>query len=65
MEKELEEASDSGGKSMIRLYLMDDMAIHVLIKTSSMAIWTKLEKLHMARSLTNMLFFKSNFINYR
>ena len=39
--------------SMIHLYLMDDVVIHVLGETSLMVMWTKLEEIYMAKSLTN------------
>ena len=41
--------------STIRLYLADDMVIYVLSETFPTAIWAKLEKLYMKKSLTNVL----------
>ena len=42
--------------STIRLYLADDVVIYVLGETSPTALWSKLEELYMAKSLTNTLF---------
>ena len=42
--------------STIRLYLTDEVVIHVLDETSSTMLWSKLEKLYMLKSLTNILF---------
>ena len=42
--------------SMIRLYLVDKVVIHMLGKTSPTMLWSKLEELYMAKSLTNTLF---------
>ena len=39
----------------IRLYLMDDVTIHVLNETSPIVLWAKLEELYMGKTLTNML----------
>ena len=41
--------------STIRLHLADDVAIHVLNETSPIILWTKLEKLYIEKTLTNML----------
>ena len=41
---------------MIHLYLADDVVIHILGKTFSIALWLKLEKFYMMKLLTNMLF---------
>ena len=43
--------------SMIRLYLTDEVVIHILGDTSLTMLWSKLEELYMAKSLTNTLFF--------
>ena len=40
----------------IRLYLTDEVVIHVLGETSPTMLWSKLEKLYMMKSLTNTLF---------
>ena len=42
--------------SMICLYLMDEVIIHVLDETSLTVLWSKLEELYMVKSLTNTLF---------
>ena len=41
---------------MIRLYLVDEMVIHMLDETSLMILWSKLEELYMMKLLTNILF---------
>ena len=41
---------------MIHLYLTDEVIIHVFDETSPMMLWSKLEELYMAKSLTNTLF---------
>ena len=41
--------------STIRLYLTDDVAIHVLNETSPTVLWTKFKELYMGKTLTNML----------
>ena len=51
--------------SMIRLYLMDKVVIHVLGESSAMVLWSKLEELYMAKSLTNTLFFWRQFYQLR
>ena len=38
--------------SMIRLYLADEVVIHMLGKTSPIILWSKLEELYMVKSLT-------------
>ena len=47
--------------STIRLYLMDDVMIHVLSETSPTAMWMKLEEMCMTKSLTNILFLWKQF----
>ena len=42
--------------STIRLYLTDEVVIHILGETSSMILRLKLEELYMMKSLTNPLF---------
>ena len=42
--------------STIRMYPIDKVVIHVLSKTSSTVLWSKLEELYMTKSLTNTLF---------
>ena len=38
------------------MYLADEVVIHVLSETSPTVLWSKLEELYMAKSLTNTLF---------
>ena len=42
--------------STIRMYLADEVVIHVLSETFTTVLWLKLEELYMAKSLTNTLF---------
>ena len=42
--------------SMIYLYLMDHMVIHVLSETFPTMMWSKLEEMYMVKTLTNALF---------
>ena len=42
--------------STIRMNLADEVVIHVLSKTFSTVLWSKLEELYMAKFLTNTLF---------
>ena len=42
--------------SIICLYLVDDVVIHVLDEASPTAMWSKLEELYMMKSLTNIFF---------
>ena len=42
--------------STIRMYLTDEVVIHVLSETSPTVLWSKLEELYMMKSLTNILF---------
>ena len=42
--------------STIRMYLTDEVMIYVLGETSSMVLWSKLEKLYMVKSLINIFF---------
>ena len=51
--------------SMIRLYLADDVVIHVLNESSPTVLWEKLEELYMAKSLTNALFLWKQFYQLR
>ena len=51
--------------STICLYLTDDVVIHVLNEIFPTAIWTKLEEMYMAKSLTNALFFWKHFYQLR
>ena len=44
--------------SSVCMYLADEVVIHVLSETSPMVLWSKLEELYMAESLTNTLFWK-------
>lgn len=44
--------------STICLYLTGDVVIHVLNETFLMMIWTKLEELYTAKSLTNIFSFE-------
>lgn len=41
------------------MYLADDVVVHVLNKTSSTAIWTKLKKMYITKSLINALTLKA------
>ena len=47
--------------STIRIYLADEMVIHVLSETSPTVLWLKFEELYMTKSLTNILFFWRQF----
>ena len=38
------------------MYLTDEVVIYVLSETSLTVLWSKLDKLYMAKSLTNTLF---------
>ena len=38
------------------MYLADEVVIHVLSEISLTVLWSKLEELYMAKSLTNTLF---------
>ena len=51
--------------STIRLYLADDVVIHVLNESSPTVLWEKLEELYMAKSLTNALFLWKQFYQLR
>ena len=51
--------------SMIRLYLADEVVIYVLIETSPMMLWSKLEELYIVKSLTNTFFFWRQFYQLR
>ena len=51
--------------STIRLYLADEVMIHMLGKTPSIILWSKFEKLYMAKSLTNTLFLWRQFYQLR
>ena len=42
--------------STIRMYLADEVVIHVLDEIFSTVLWSKLEELYMMKSLTNTLF---------
>ena len=42
--------------STIRLYLTDEVVIYVLDETFLIVLWSKLEELYIAKSLTNVLF---------
>ena len=42
--------------STIRMYLTDEVMIHVLSETSPTVLWSKLEELYMMKSLTNTFF---------
>ena len=42
--------------STICMYLTDEVVIHVLSETFSTVLWSKLEELYMAKSLTNTFF---------
>ena len=42
--------------STICMYLADEVVIYVLSETFSTVLWSKLEELYMAKSLTNTLF---------
>ena len=46
---------------LFRSYLADEMVIHVLRETFLTMLWSKLEKLYMAKSLINTLFFWRQF----
>ena len=43
--------------STIHLYLVNEVVIYVLGNTFSIVLWSKLEKLYITKSLTNILFF--------
>ena len=51
--------------STIRMYLTDEVVIHVLSETSPTVLWSKLEELYMAKSLTNTLFLWRQFYQLR
>ena len=51
--------------STIRLYLVDDIAIHVLNETSAIVLWVKLEELYMGKTLTNSLLLWRQFYQLR
>ena len=50
---------------MIHLYLVDDIAIHVLNETFSIVLWEKLEELYMGKTLTNSLLLWRQFYQLR
>ena len=43
--------------STIRMYLADEVVIHVLGKTSPTMLWSKLKELYITKSLMNIIFF--------
>ena len=43
--------------STIRMHLADEVVIYVLGEICSTVLWSKLEKLYVAKSLINILFF--------
>ena len=47
------------------MYLTDEVVIHVLSETSPTVLWSKLEELYMAKSLTNTLFLWRQFYQLR
>ena len=47
------------------MYLADEVVIHVLSETSPTVLWSKLEELYMAKSLTNTLFLWRQFYQLR
>ena len=51
--------------STIRMYLMNEVVIHVLSETFPMVLWLKLEELYMMKSLTNTLFLWRQFYQLR
>ena len=51
--------------STIRMYLADEVVIHVLSETSPVVLWSKLKELYMAKSLTNTLFLWRQFYQLR
>ena len=51
--------------STIRMYLTDEVVIHILSETSPTVLWSKLEELYMVKSLTNTLFLYRQFYQLR
>ena len=49
----------------IRLYLANEVVIHVLGETSPTMLWSKLEELYVTKSLTNILFLWRQFYQLR
>jgi hypothetical protein len=53
------------GLSVICLYLDDDVLFNVVAEKTTVGLWTKLENLHMRKSLTNMIFLKRKLYSLR
>ena len=56
---------DNRALSGIRLCLADDVLFNIVSEKTAAGLWTKLEKLHMKKSLTNRILLKRQLYSLR
>jgi hypothetical protein len=56
---------DARALSAIRLCLVDDVLFNIVLKKTTVGLWTKLESLYMTKSLTNKIYLKRQLYNLR